>query len=345
MTANRIESRTWLVWGLGMMVPLLVARHPLLVLEMLVIAFAVRSVWSSRARYGWNWIVRLAGVFVIAGVLFNALTVHSGDRELFTIPDSIPLIGGAITLNAIVYGLVSGLSMLTLVVAGTTVASGIVWADLMRVIPPRLAPLAVAGSVAWTFLPGAAQAFQDIRESQAARGHRIRGVRDLTALVVPLLGGGLERALMMSEALETRGFGVSAMSTTSRPTVRWLMVGLIGSGLLAAYAVSVGQVTIGFWAVVIAIVFLVVIGRMGQPPAFVPTRYRLALWTRADSMIVATTSVGLVIFLWRRWASPGSAIFNPYPALSWPASDPWMLLGIALFMTPAFIVPASGGPR
>lgn len=344
MKARQIESRAWIVWGVGMMVPILMARHPLLILEMLIIACAVRSVWSSQGRKGWNWLVGLASVFVIVGVLFNALTVHSGDRVLFTMPETIPLVGGVVTLNAIVYGIVSGLAILTLVLVGTTVGAGLVWADLMRTMPPRLAPLAVAGSVAWAFLPSAAQAFQEIRESQTARGHRVRGVRDLTALVVPLLGGGLERALMMSESLETRGFGASALTTTSRSTMRWLLIGFIGSGLLAAYAMTVGQVALGIWSAVVAIGFLLVVARTGEDPAFVPTRYRSAHWTRTDSGIVACSILGVMVFLWRRWVSPESVIFNPYPTLTWPASDPWMLLGIALLMIPALIVPSSGGP-
>src|SRR5699024_6734532 len=103
----------------------------------------------------------------------------------------------------------SGVAIVTLVLIGTTVAAGITWADLMRSMPSRIAPLAVAGSVAWSFLPGAARTFHEIRESQQVRGYRLRGVRDLPPLVVPLLGGALDQSIIMSEALEARGFGAA----------------------------------------------------------------------------------------------------------------------------------------
>ncbi len=209
MHADRLDSRAWLVWGLAAMLPMLIVRHPLIVLQMLVIVMAVRLTWAGRLAHGWGWIARVAAVFVLVSVVFNALTVHAGRQVLFTIPASVPLLGGVVTLNAVVYGLVTGIAVLVLVLTGTTIAAGLSWSDLVRSLPARIAPLAVAGSVAWSFLPGASRAFVDIRESQASRGHRLRGARDVPQLVVPLIEGGLERALTMSEALEARGFGAS----------------------------------------------------------------------------------------------------------------------------------------
>ena len=46
------------------MVPMLVSRHPLIVLEMLAIVLAVRLVWADRLVQGWSWLIRVAAVFV-----------------------------------------------------------------------------------------------------------------------------------------------------------------------------------------------------------------------------------------------------------------------------------------
>ena len=65
MNADRLDSRAWLVWGFAAMLPMLVSRHPLVVLEMLVIVLAVRLTWASRLVRGWSWIARVAAVFVL----------------------------------------------------------------------------------------------------------------------------------------------------------------------------------------------------------------------------------------------------------------------------------------
>jgi energy-coupling factor transport system permease protein len=338
MTAGRIDSRAWLAWGGAAMVPLLVARHPLLVLEELLIVLAVRSVWAARAAHGWGWIVRLAVLFLLIGVLFNMLTVHAGNQVLVTLPEALPLVGGPLTLNALAYGIVSGTTILSLVLIGTTVAAGLVWADLVRALPPRLAPLAVAGSVAWAFLPATASAFNDIRETQAARGHRVRGARDLPPLVVPLLGGGLERAMTMSEALESRGFGGTA-ATAGSAVGRWAMIGALGAGMLAAYAFAVGSEGLALGGLVAALLLSALATRGAAPPR-PTTRYRELVWRPADRAVIAAAAVSLIVFLWRRWAAPEAAIFNPYPDLAWPPTDLWMLLALAPLLVPAFVAPA-----
>jgi energy-coupling factor transport system permease protein len=338
MMADRLDSRAWLVWGVATMIPLLVARQPLVVLELLAIVLAVRSVWASHSSHSWQWIVRLAALFMVFGVVFNLLTVHAGNQVIVTIPDSLPLIGGRITFNALVYGVVSGVTILVLVLTGTTVAAGLVWADLMRTLPPRLAPLAVAGSVAWSFLPSTASAYRDIREAQSARGHRIRGVRDLPPLVVPLLGGGLERAMSMSEALEARGFGQATRATRGASWTRWVMIGALGGGMLAAYAFAVGREGLGLGGLIGSVALLLVVLRRGGHP-MATTRYREAAWCRVDWIVAVSALVALLLFLWRRWEMPGAAIFNPYPDLTWPATDVLLLAGMAPLLAPAFFVP------
>ncbi|MCO5219873.1 MAG: energy-coupling factor transporter transmembrane protein EcfT, partial [Thermomicrobiales bacterium] len=190
-----MNSRTWLAWGVACMVPLLVARHPVILLQMLGTVLLVRWLCSPATVLRWQWILRIALVFAAIGVAFNALTVRTGNQIAF----HVSVLGWNITWNAIVYGLVASLAMITLVLTGITVAAGLDWIELSRVLPRRLAPLAAAGSVAWSFLPGASHALADIREAQAARGHALRGVRDLLPIVVPLLDTSLSRALTMSE--------------------------------------------------------------------------------------------------------------------------------------------------
>lgn len=339
MNADRLDSRTWLVWGLCAMVPMLVSRHPLIVLEMLTIVMAVRLVWAGRLVHGWSWIARMAGVFVVVGVLFNALTVHAGNQVLFIIPEGIPLIGGRVTLNAVVYGLVSGVAMLTLVLTGTTVAAGMRWSELVRTLPPRVAPIAVAGSVAWSFLPGASRAFVDIRESQISRGHQIRGARDVPRLVVPLIEGGLERALTMSEALEARGFGASGTSGESSSAARWPALAAIAGLVIGAYALAMGRELVAALSAVVVVGAVVILVRSGGQATARVERYREERWSTADRVVAATAVPGLAGFLWRQATAGDAVVFNPYPNLDIPSLDVFMVLSLALLLVPAAIAP------
>ena len=170
-----LDSRAWLVWGLACMVPLLMSRHPVIVVQLLLVVITVRVACLPPAAMRWRWIGRLALLFAAGGVVFNALTVRTGNQVAFVLPGA----GWEITWNAIAYGLVSGLAMITLVLTGITLAAGLDWIALTRVLPQRFAPLAVSGSVAWSFLPGASQAISEIREAQvAAAASRARAVAD-----------------------------------------------------------------------------------------------------------------------------------------------------------------------
>lgn len=343
MSAGRLDSRAWLAWGVAVMIPLLVARNPFVVLVVLASVMMVRRVWAAHGRQGWVWIVRLAVIFMAVGVVFNALTVHSGNQVLFALPETLPLVGGRITLNAVIYGVVSGVAIVALVMAGTTVAAGLVWSDLMRSLPARVAPLAVAGSVAWSFLPGASRTFHDIRESQAVRGHRLQGVRDLPPLIVPLLGGALEQAITMSEALESRGFGHGGDERRSRVAPQIAAVVAVASFLVVAYAVAMGQVPVAVAGGVVGFAATTLVFVAGRHHSHQTTRYRPSGWGEIDSVVCLVSAAAVAIFLWRSRVHPAAAVFNPYPDLAWPSVDLLMLTGLVLLVAPAFLVPPAEG--
>lgn len=338
MTA--LDSRTWLVWGVACMVPLLMSRHPFIVIELLLVILTVRVACLPPAAMRWSWMFRLAILFAGIGVVFNALTVRTGNQVAFRLPWP----GWDISWNAIAYGLVSGLAMITLVLAGITTAAGLDWTALTRVLPQRLAPLAVSGSVAWSFLPGASQAISDIREAQAARGHHVRGARDVLPVVVPLLDGSLGRALTMSEALEARGFGAAVPQPAPRRslTILWSAMLVLGT-LSLAYATSLGDMRFFWPAIALVVVGAMGVARSPQPVART-TRYREHRLQRADGVVMASASASLITFLAVALRDFDAITFNPYPNLVLPAVDYRLLAALALLLAPAFY-PAKGRPE
>jgi energy-coupling factor transport system permease protein len=340
---SRLNSRAWLAWGAAATLPLLAGRHPLVLLELLAIALVVRAAClaSSRAT-SWTWLARLSPLAVPIGILFNVITVHAGDRVIATLPDGIPLFGGELTWNAAIYGALSGLTVVALVLVGTTVAAGIEWNELMRLLPARAAGLAVAGSVAWAFLPRLAVSWRDIREAQTARGHRWSGPRDAVPLVVPLLAGGLDRSILTAEALEARGFGATPTRSTSRFGSTALAVSAIAA-TTGLYLFAVGRAVgaamlLGAAALLIAVVALT--GRTA--PGSRVTQYRSRRWSGADSGVVAGAAVAVITTALALQLSPGSLRWDPYPTLTWPSGSIWLPLSLAALLAPAAVAPTSG---
>jgi energy-coupling factor transport system permease protein len=352
MTSRPLDVRVWLVWGSVMMISALMIRNPIVLLELLVVALSVRLTCVPRhRRQGWAWFLRLTAIMASIGVIFNALTVHAGDRILVTLPSAWPVIGGEITLNAIAYGVVSTVAFVTLILIGTTLAAVMNWVELTRVLPRRLAPFAVAGSVAWAFLPQLGVALRDIRETQIARGQPMQGRASLLALIVPLLGGGLDRAMTTAEALEARGFGVQIANGDApkpRPEQRSgfgirravMLLGLTGL-LLAAYSLAVGAGGIWGWLVIPGggCVFAGLRGSRGPGPDAGATRYRQPVWTWRESAILFASIVAMFAIGFR-WIADASLLrFDPYPSLTWPGVDLIAMLAAALLVLPVLIVP------
>lgn len=312
------------------MVPMLIGRHPMLVISLLCIVIAVRLVSIPPSAVRWGWIIRISILFAAIGVLFNALTVRSGNQIAFT----LPWLDWPVTLNAISYGVVSGFAMVTLVLIGTTTAAGLDWIALTRVLPARMAPLAVSGSVAWSFLPAASQAFTDIREAQAARGHHLRTGRDVLPIFVPLLDGSLNRALSMSETLEARGFGAAAPTMPHRSTSSFFGILVILGALFLAFAISMTAFTL-LW-VSLSILAVGLIG-MAFAPSSSPktTRYREHRLSGVDLVVMAGAVASLVSLLLIASTDRGAVIFNPYPNLELPAIDYRLLLALIPLLGPA----------
>jgi energy-coupling factor transport system permease protein len=319
----------------------MLGRNPWPLLTTLIVVAAVRIAWSHHMPSGshWSLFVRLAVAFGAISVVFNVLTVRTGDRSLFEIPDEIPLVGGDVTLNAAVYGLLGGLALVLLVLVGTTVAALLDWSAIIRLLPAGLTSVAVAGSVAFALLPQTAIAFREIREAQMARGHRIRGARDFLPIVVPMLGGGLERAITLSEALESRGFGASSGSRHSSSWIRYGAAIALGSGALAAYSLASGYERLTFASAGLAIVLIAPAIMVGRRAEIARTRYRASAWSHRDTATAAGAALAIGACLYTLHGSPESLRYEPYPRLDAPYIGLLLLASLLALLIPAVLAP------
>ena len=110
--ARPLDPRAWIIWAVAANLPPLVGRNPWPLAATLLAMLGVWAAWSAGAAGArWRPLLRLALVFGAVSVLFNLLTAHIGDRAIGELPESWPVIGGMLTLNALVYGLLSAMAI------------------------------------------------------------------------------------------------------------------------------------------------------------------------------------------------------------------------------------------
>lgn len=331
MIRPAIDPRAWLCWGaVAMLVPLL-GRNPFALLSVLLAVVAVREALPAAARSGWGWVIKLGIVFVVISVIFNVLTVRIGDRVIGSIPDWMPLLSGDLTLNSIVFGLLGGLAIFTLVLIGVTLSAVLDWSAVLRLLPQSLVGAGVAGTVAFSFFPQMIATYREIVDAQRIRGQALRGPRDYLHLGPLLLSGGIERAVTMSELLESRGFG--GAPARHRSTVIRLAPA-VGLALLciAAYLFAVGETRLSFGSTIGGIAALGVAARPGRSSGPRRTRYRALHWRTTDWIVIGGSVISLLAIL----LTEGSAVrYEPYPTLTWPLASPVLAIGLLGLLGPA----------
>lgn len=332
------------MWAFAASVPSLLGRNPWPLLMALFAAIAVRVAWSEymSSEASWSLFLRIALFFSIVGVIFNVLTVRAGDRVILTLPESIPLIGGEITLNAAFFGVLSGLALISLVIVGSTVAGLLDWSAVVRLLPGGLTNIAVAGSIAFAFVPQTAVSYREIREAQSARGHRVRGARDLLPILMPMIGGGLERSITLAEALESRGFGATGGSIATER--RWpAFLAALGLAAVATsiYLMASGHLLVAAISAISGVVSFFLIALSGRHAAIHRTRYRVPVWSWRDSAVAigAVTSLSITLFVLQ--TNPAALRYEPYPHLTVPVVDLLLMGGLFGLFVPALVAPQS----
>jgi energy-coupling factor transport system permease protein len=334
-----LHALAWVAWTAASVVALSLTRNPLYLLLLLlclglVLQAARRAPDAPPLPLS---PLRFALLVVTISALFNALTAHFGQTVLFTLPERLPLLGGPVTLEALVYGVLNGLVLTGFFVAWTALFVAVPTQALIRLIPRAFYPAGVVLSIALAFVPTTFAQFQQIREAQMMRGHRVRGLRDWLPLLMPLLVGGLERAFQLAEAMTARGFG--SLGVSERSGLDPLRVALV-AGLTTLLA---GLLVLLFWQQEVAGWSLVALGggallmalrRQGQRVQ--RTVYRRQFWTGSDGLVIAAAALTVGVYLLP--ASRGALAWSPYPQLTWPGADPVTVLATLGLLTPGVLL-------
>jgi energy-coupling factor transport system permease protein len=316
---------TWVAWTAAVAASATLTQNPFylaIMLGVVAIQYAAASRDHPRAR-GWNSLLRLALGVALLVIPFNALNAHAGDHVLFRLPESWPLIGGKITLEAVLWGTSTALGLLTLLVLFAAFNLVIDQAQILRLTPSFVYEAGLVVSIALTFVPQMMISAQEIREAQRIRGHRIKGVRDMLPLVMALLTTGLERSLQLAESMEARGFGnVRPVPARRDVLLKLLSVvslsGILGSTFALTYFSRLAWLG---WSGLGASVLLLVGVLWAQGKRVRRTHYRRERWSWRDGGAIGASTVVFALMIAVRIAQPLALRYYPYTTLL-PPFDP-----------------------
>lgn len=350
--AAALHPLAWVAWLLATVTALLSTNNPLYLAVILLCIAAVLRAGRAQAfapalpLSPW----RFGLIVVTLSAAFNGLMAHFGQTVLFTLPAALPLLGGPVTLEAIVYGAINGLVLTGIFAAFLVLYQAVPTYALVRMIPRAFYPVGVVLSVAIAYVPTTLAQFGQIREVQRVRGHAVRGARDWLPLAMPLLVSGLERAMQLAEAMTARGFGSDGATEGAAPSraqksarlllaagLAALLAGVVAR-LLGAAGKSDGLIAAGGLCVAAALWLL---GRRIRR-----TVYRPQPWTAASGLLVAGALLTAAVFL---LPLPGldraSLNWTPYPVLKPPVVD-WMIVaGATLGLLTPVLAASAFRPR
>lgn len=339
-----LHARAWLGWALGIAALASVTRNPFLLGGAALALAVVRAAQPPRAEDPVTLpLGRVITVMVLVAAGYNFLMAHSGDTVLLRLPGSWPLVGGPLTLEALAYGALTGLALALLLAVFATLRRALSARDLVRLVPRAFGALALVVAVALTYVPATLTELAAIREAQAVRGRRPGGPAGWLRLALPLVVGGLERALTLAESLSARGL----VGEPAAPGGRWsdplllalglaaLLVGWLApvlgllSGLAGGFAVLAGMA--------------LVVGTLVRRGRRLPhTDYRPAPWRVTDSAVVLAAWLPLALAL--LWPAGRLALaWLPYPALVLSPPPPPLALALVGLAAPAVVL-ARGTP-
>lgn len=327
-----LDARVWVVWTAAVALLATLTRNPLYLLLILLAVRLVAVTWRQKTAVPETAVFplplgRLAAIMLTFSTLFNLLFVHVGSTVLLRLPTSWPLIGGVWTAEAAVYGAINGLMILTLLVIFLTFNQIVPGSELVHLTPRAFHNLGLVLLIALTYVPETRRHWQKIRDAQAIRGHQVRGWRDWRPILLPLLVGGMERALALAEAMVARGYGAAA--PTRQP--RWVQAGLL-LGLGASFCGWMLSFWLGWpgWLLLGAgvLLLLAVVWKLGQNKAV--HRYDQRSWTWRETAVTLSALLPLLLLI--PWPGLDGALlaYTPYPQLGAPPFS--LLAGGALLL-------------
>lgn len=236
-----MHAYAWTAWVFAVMTIALTTTNPyyLAVLLLCIILVGVLAPKNAIAVAGFRAIATFGVVIFVISIGFALLNGGYGGHILFTIPSpQLPdwlgglHLGGPVAAESVVAAALRGVAILCVLLAFGVFNGAVSPHRILRGTPAVLFQAGLVVTIGLTLLPSSIEDVRRIREMRALRGGHT-GLRDLPALVVPAVIGGLERSMRLAEAMEARGYG----SAPALPRAARVSAGVSAPLLLAAISI------------------------------------------------------------------------------------------------------------
>ena len=212
-----LRPKTWLIWLVAAMTYCILTYNPLYQILLLSTLISI----AIRFRRPLKTYITVAAVMSLIPLLVNTFLVHSGKTVVYEIPTQttlfsfkIPvlLVGGPLTLESMLMGLITSIFLLNMLTAFHTFNSMISPDDLTSIIPSRLPNLSMTASITLRFIPTLLDDYKSIKDAQISRGVRIDSgsqferIRNQLSIIVPTIVTSLERGFSLAESMASRGY-------------------------------------------------------------------------------------------------------------------------------------------
>ena len=237
-----MNARAFAAWSAAGLTVVMTSPNPvyrgLVLLAALNVIIAAGRPGISRRPLAVSLLVAIA-----LAAAFNAVLGHSGTHVLARLPDAIPVIGGPLTVESIVYGFGVGLGLAAAVLVVAPLSLCIEPDQLVAALPGALSRTGASLGAALNLVPAIARSVSAISEAQRLRGIPA-GLRGARAIIIPATLTALEDSLQLAESMEARGYGSGPRSSYSEAVWRPFDVVVVvvsaaaAGGFVAAHALG-----------------------------------------------------------------------------------------------------------
>jgi energy-coupling factor transport system permease protein len=339
--ARGLHPIAWWTWAVGLAVAASRTTNPLLlalilaVVGLVVTARRTDAPWARGFKYYLALALTVVAIRVVLRTVFASGTGPT-DHVLFRLPE-LPLpswisgvhIGGAVSLQATLAASTDGLRLgclLCCIGAANALANP---KRALRILPGALYELGVAVVVAISVAPQLVESVQRVRKARQLRGGRVRGMRSLRSIAIPVLDDALERSLQLAASMDSRGYGRTGTATprSRRVTATLMLAGMFGlcvgaTGLLDASAPAALGLPMLLLGSALCCVGIAIGGRRVKR-----TRYRPDPW-RAPEWVVALSGVVPAVVLASGVGFDRLQLNPTYYPLAWPSLPPVAVIAI-----------------
>jgi energy-coupling factor transport system permease protein len=229
-----MDARPVVAWSAAALVVVLASGSP--AYRLLALAAILTVVLGSAGLARSRRLLLGAALLGASAALFNVLLSHVGGTVLFEVPVSVPAVGGPYTLEALAFGLVTGVTLAAALLAVAPLSLLLEPHEVVDALPRALARTGGAVASGLNLVPGIIATFTAVTEAQRLRGWRPRGPASWAEIVVPVVLTSIEDSIQLAESMEARGFGSGPRTHLRRPRLAradWLV--------LAASALAAGS--------------------------------------------------------------------------------------------------------